>query len=74
MKEAGKALSSVIDGSMSSEQYLKMVGLLMASKIKDYATNLSKPPNHPFTEDQKGSSNPLVDTGSMIESISYEVK
>ena len=43
----------------------------LASKIKDYARDLDSPPNHPFTVEQKGSSNPLVDTGDMIGGISW---
>ena len=71
--KAEKALLDVADGTMSADEYLKMVGLLLTSMVKDYATNLNRPANHPFTVEQKGSANPLVDTGNMIESISYEV-
>ena len=66
-------LPDVVGGTLSVEQYAKAIGLQLASAIKEYAVDLSSPPNHPFTTEQKGSSNPLVDTGSMINSISYEV-
>lgn len=71
---ASRALPDVIAGTMSSDQYCKMVGLQLASMIKDYARDLSSPPNHPFTVSNKNSSNPLVDTGDMIESITYKVE
>lgn len=67
-------LPAVLDGSMDSDSFLKMVGLILSSSIRDYATSLDSPPNHPFTSDRKGSSNPLVDTGDMINSITYEVE
>ena len=46
-------------------------GKMLSSKIKDYARDLSSPANHPFTVEQKGSSNPLVDTGDMIGGITW---
>lgn len=71
---AENAMPAVLDGSMDTDSFLKMVGLILSSSIKDYATSLDSPPNHPFTSNQKGSSNPLVDTGDMINSITYEVE
>ena len=74
LKKVEQTMPDVLIGTMSVEKYCEIIGLLLSNKIKDYARNLKKPPNHPFTVEQKGSSNPLVDTGTMIESISYEVK
>ncbi len=68
------ALESVLDGGMEVDKFLEMVGLVLSSTIKDYARDLNGPANHPFTVERKGSSNPLVDTGDMIESITYEVE
>lgn len=73
LKATEAVLPDVLIGTMSVEQYAKLVGLQLASAIKEYAVNLSSPPNHPFTKKQKGSSNPLVDTGNMINGITYEV-
>lgn len=72
--DAEKALPAALDGSMDTDSFLEMVGIILSSCIKDYATSLDSPPNHPFTSDRKGSSNPLVDTGDMIDSITYEVE
>lgn len=72
--DAEKALPAALDGSMDTDSFLEMVGTILSSCIKDYATSLNSPPNHPFTSDRKGSSNPLVDTGDMIDSITYEVE
>lgn len=74
LKTTEAVLPDVLIGTLSVEQYAKLVGLQLASAIKEYAVNLSSPPNHPFTKQQKGSSNPLVDTGDMINSITYEVE
>lgn len=66
-------LSEVLAGNLSPEFFLGQIGQWMVSHIRDYATALDAPANHPFTVERKGSSNPLVDTGDMIGSISYEV-
>lgn len=74
LDNAESALPAVLGGSMDTEKFLEMIGLILSSDIKDYATALDHPPDHPFTVDRKGSSNPLVDTGDMIGSITYEVQ
>lgn len=72
---AEAVLRDVLSGHMSVEMFLgEIVGLPLASGIKDYAAALDNPPNHPFTTERKGSSNPLADTGDMIGSITYEVE
>ena len=50
------------------------LGAELAGDIQDYAVDLRKPENHPFTIKQKGSDNPLVDTGRMIGAISHKVE
>ena len=74
MQKASKLLGQVVSGKMSSDQLLNFVGLSLSTKIKKYARDLSSPPNSSMTVNEKGSSNPLVDTGNMIESITFEVK
>lgn len=69
-----QTLADVIGGTMSADQFCELVGLLLKGKIQDYARNLDSPPNHPYTVENKGSSNPLVDTGGMIGAISYKVE
>ncbi|MGN1456956.1 MAG: hypothetical protein ACI4XP_03255 [Acutalibacteraceae bacterium] len=74
LKKAEKAAGLVVEGKMSQQQYLNMIGQMLSTKIKTYARNLSSPPNSNLTTDVKGSSNPLVDTGNMIEGITYRIK
>lgn len=74
LKKTEKAMGLVIEGKMSQEQYLNMVGQMLSSKIKTYAIDLSSPPNSKITIAAKGSSNPLVDTGGMIEGITHRIK
>lgn len=72
--KAEKVMGDVLGGTMSADQLFELVGLLMKSRIQDYARELDNPPNHPYTVEHKGSSNPLVDSGDMIGAISYKVE
>ena len=74
LKKCERALGLVASGQMSLEQYMEMVGRDYVTMIKEFIVELDSPPNHPFTQDQKGSDNPLVSTGGLVESISYRVK
>ena len=74
LRQSERALGLVTSGQMSIEQYMDMVGRNYVSMIKAYIVELSTPPNHPYTVEQKGSDNPLVSTGGLVESISYRVK
>lgn len=74
LEQSERALGLVTSGRMSLEQYLDMVGRNYVTMIKEFIVELDSPPNHPYTVDQKGSDNPLVSTGGLVESISYRVK
>lgn len=74
ISKAEGVIGDVIGGSMSSSQFFEMIGLLMKSRIQDYARDLDSPPNHPYTIEKKGSSNPLVSSGDMIGAIDYKVE
>lgn len=71
MEKALLLLADVAAGKTSERGLYQAVGMMLASKIKDYARDLASPPNHPFTIDRKGSSNPLADTGDMIGGITW---
>ena len=74
LDQAAKAAGHFLSGSLGLNQYLDMIGLLLSSKIKDYAIQLKNPPNADLTVLWKGSSNPLVDSGQMVRAITWKVK
>ena len=74
LAKADKLLLSVLDGKLTEDDFLEQVGLSLATAIKTYARDLSTPPNSSITSGVKGSSNPLIDTGNLIEGISFEVE
>lgn len=72
IKQTERALSQVIAGKMSIDEMLDLYGQQMATAIKTYARDLSYPPNSSITTGNKGSTSPLIDTGDMIEHITWE--
>ena len=69
------AEAALIDGDISRcEQAWEMAGLFAAQKVKEYIAGGVPPPNRPSTIRRKGSSTPLVDTGQLMNSITYEVR
>lgn len=74
MKQTDRAISAVVAGTMSVDDMLDLCGEQLATAIKEYARELSSPPNSSLTTEWKGSSNPLVDTGNMIASIDWKVE
>lgn len=67
-----RAIGQILTGKMSVDDMLDVYGEQMATAIKKYMRDLSTPVNHPYTVESKGSSNPLVDTGGLVESIIWK--
>ncbi|BCQ68236.1 hypothetical protein PEQA60_22260 [Pseudomonas sp. Eqa60] len=55
------------------DQILEAVGVVAEAAVKVYMTELRTPPNAASTIRQKGSSNPLIDTGAMRQSVTHKV-
>ena len=72
LNQTERALSQVLSGKMDIDTMLDLYGQQMATAIKLYMRDLKNPHNHPFTIEQKGSSNPLIDTGGLLESITWK--
>lgn len=69
-------LDTIADGiedGQHPDQVLDAVGVVAAGAVKVYMTELRTPPNAPSTILQKGSDNPLIDTGALRASVNYEV-
>jgi phage gpG-like protein len=66
--------SKVIFRKLSVEEALAIIGEKFVSEIKAKITAGIPPPNAESTIKQKGSSTPLIDTGQLINSITYKVE
>lgn len=60
-------------GELTLKQALGLLGEFVSDLIKQRIVELRQPPNAPETIRRKGSSNPLIDTGQMRNSITYQV-
>ena len=80
--EKRKEVNSIIDDGLNKIIKQKMTVLGLLEKIGVFGkgatqkkiTDLSSPPNKSGTINKKGSSNPLVDTGFMRQSVGFETK
>ena len=67
-------LKKVINGGMSVDDALGRLGLMASSDVKDHIRDGSFAPLDPKTIKRKGSSKPLIDTGQMRQSITFEIE
>lgn len=73
-KKIESMLSEVMENKMDANKFLDMIGLEVEGKLKKKLVEVSAPSLSDVTIERKGSSNPLVDTGSLLSSISNRVK
>lgn len=73
MDTSTKLYDKILNGTMTTEIAIKILGLFHIDQIKAFINLLKHPANAPSTIRQKGSSNPLVNTGQMRNSIQHEV-
>lgn len=64
-------LGLVIDGKKTVKGGLAVIGEWLTNKTKQYLTLLKVPPLKPLTIARKKSSNPLIDTGQLRNSITH---
>ena len=66
-------LKKVIALELPVDAFFDTLGEYIVGQLQDYLTSIKAPANHPFTIEQKGSNNPLINTGKLRESITYKV-
>jgi len=68
-----KLVKAILNGDMEEAKALGLLGQFTADLVKQRIVALKRPPNVTATILAKGSSNPLIDTGQMKNSITYKV-
>lgn len=68
-----KLIKKVQSGEMNLNTALGLVGSYVAGEISAKIVSIKSPPNSPATIAEKGSSNPLIDTGQLKNSITWSV-
>ena len=74
IKMAQKLIKKVVDKGGDIEQVAELIGTEAAADVVDNINAIQTPPNTDATILRKGSSNPLVDTGHLKQSIRHEVR
>lgn len=67
-------MRTVIEGKRASDQVLEILGQRAVGQIQERIASGIAPANAPSTVAKKGSSTPLIDTGVLRSSITYQVK
>lgn len=76
-KAANKTINITVGsiaGGMDEQQALSRAGELFVGFIQKEITNLKEPPNAESTILKKGSSNPLIDSGDMRQSVQWKLR
>lgn len=66
-------IAAAIEAGDPLKTALERVGVVAASKVQLFMTQLKSPPNAPSTIKKKGSSNPLIDSGALRQSVTFKV-
>lgn len=69
----GRLYDKMLQRQITFQKALELMGQYLVDKIKATIQNITTPPLHPFTIQQKGSSKPLINTGQMVNSLQYAV-
>lgn len=69
-----KELQNAAERGDRAREAFDKVGAKAVEIVKETITQLSSPANAPSTVDRKGFNDPLVETGSLRDSIKHEVK
>ena len=67
-------MQSVVSGKRTREQILEILGQVAVGGMQARIAQHIDPPNAASTVKRKGSSTPLIDTGALRSSITYDVK
>ncbi len=73
-KQLRKELEDVFAGTKTVRIALERVGALAQGHVRKKIRDIKRPANKPSTIAAKGSSNPLIDTATMLKAVDYEVK
>jgi hypothetical protein len=69
-----KYMPSVLGGTMTIDQLLTEIGKRARDAVKKAISDGDYAPLSPRTVAAKGSSVPLIDTGTMMRSVTFEVR
>lgn len=72
-RTAERRIDDVLEGRLSVHGYYEVIGEYAKERIQIFLTDLKEPPLKAATIARKKSSNPLIDTGRLRDSITFRV-
>jgi len=66
-------MKALLSGPEAAQPYYEKAGMIGVAAVKEQFGKIP-PPNAPSTVRKKGFNSPLIETGSLMNSISYEVR
>jgi hypothetical protein len=69
-----KIIQNTVKDGGTLEEALNKVGVVAVAKVQRYMRDLKTPPNSASTIARKGSSNPLIDSGALRQSVDYKLQ
>lgn len=72
-QDIADVIQEAVAGGATLDDTMEQIGAFAAGATQQYMTDLREPPNSQYTIEQKGSSNPLIDTGALRASVTYKV-
>ena len=74
LQKACDAVNQTISNGGTAEQGLNQLGVMCKGLVQQEIVDGGFAPNAPSTIKKKGSSQPLIDTGTMRQSVNYVIK
>lgn len=71
-KKMEQLYTFILTRKLKAKQALKILGEWAQGELRKSIRDLKSPPNAPSTIRQKGSSNPLIDTGQMMNTVRHK--
>ena len=73
-QEYANIIAGTVEDGGTLNEALNKVGVVAVGKAQQYIIELKAPPNAKSTIKAKGSANPLIDTGAMMQSVNFKIE
>lgn len=73
-KQFKAAIANILEGRSTFTHEYKKLGSVFVEDMKDVITKWDSPPNAPLTVAEKGFNDPLIDSGTMRDSVDFKVE
>lgn len=69
-----ESIAKIAEGKSTFLNEYKLIGKMAKTDMQEVIQDWSTPPNSPITIDLKGFNNPLIDTGTMHDSVDFKIE